>query len=166
MAHKHGGPSASVGKNNDEYPKTCIGENTTVFHFKGRVVRGSGKASFFASLGWVKDKCKEEFGFTPYPGTLNVKLPPELRGLVQEIRRQSPVVFHPPQGSKFYPAKACRVLVNGARGIIVFPATPVNIHGSDTVEIMSGVCLREALGVREGDEVSVEVRDRILIKKG
>jgi Domain of unknown function DUF120. len=25
-------------------------------------------------LGWVKDRCREEFGFTPYPGTLNIKV--------------------------------------------------------------------------------------------
>ncbi|HHY39228.1 MAG TPA: DUF120 domain-containing protein [Clostridia bacterium] len=171
-----GGPSTGAGRTNedgmaaaartDESPRTCTRESAAVFHFKGRVVRGSGRASFFTSLEWVKDKCKEEFGFTPYPGTLNVKLTPELQGIVKEIRRHSPVVFCPPRGSAFYPARACRVVVNGVRGIIVFPATQVNIHDSDTVEIMSDICLREALGVREGDEVSVEVKDGFLTEKG
>jgi hypothetical protein len=50
--------------------------------------------------------------------------------------------------------------------VAVFPASRVNIHDSDTIEIMSDVCLREVLGIGEGDEVSLEVREGSLAQKG
>lgn len=158
--------SGDLPARTSENGEMCPGENEEVIRLRGRVVRGSGRASFFTSLGWVKDRCREEFGFTPYPGTLNIKVSPELRRLVRRLRRRSRVVFHPPARSGYYPARACRVLVNGAGGVAVFPASRVNIHDSDTIEIMSDVCLREVLGIGEGDEVSLEVREGSLAQKG
>lgn len=123
----------------------------------GRLVSGSGTASFFTSLEWVKDKCQGEFGFVPYPGTLNIKVSPKEKSVLQSLRRRSEVIFWPPPGSGFYPARATRVQVNGIESVAVFPASEVNIHNSDIIEVMSAVCLRDVLGVKEGDEVEISL---------
>ena len=40
----------------------------------GAIFSGGGNGKKFLELPWVKQQIREKLGFTPYPGTLNVKL--------------------------------------------------------------------------------------------
>jgi len=41
---------------------------------KGKVFSGSGEGAKYVKLPWVKKQIAAKCGFTPYPGTLNVRL--------------------------------------------------------------------------------------------
>jgi len=40
----------------------------------GTVTSGSGEGAKIIKLSWVKNQIAEKLGFSPYPGTLNIKL--------------------------------------------------------------------------------------------
>jgi len=66
---------------------------------KGKVFSGGGTGSLFVNLPWAKKQFKEKLGFNPYPGTLNLQLPPrtdvkELRNATRGIKIESPEGFH------------------------------------------------------------------------
>ncbi|MCK5680315.1 DUF120 domain-containing protein, partial [bacterium] len=42
--------------------------------FTGEIVKGAGKAAFFTQLDWVTKQCVAKLGFTPFPGTLNIRV--------------------------------------------------------------------------------------------
>ncbi len=42
--------------------------------FVGTVFSGKGEGKKFISLPWVKSQIKEKLGFSPYAGTLNIRL--------------------------------------------------------------------------------------------
>ncbi len=42
--------------------------------FKGTVFSGKGEGRKFIELPWVKRQIEEKLGFTPYSGTLNIRL--------------------------------------------------------------------------------------------
>ena len=42
--------------------------------FKGSVFSGNGEGRKFIELPWVKRQIQEKLGFTPYLGTLNIRL--------------------------------------------------------------------------------------------
>src|SRR5208283_5883552 len=50
--------------------------------FKGTVFSGNGEGRKFIDLPWVKRQIQEKLGFTPYAGTLNIRLSRE--GLEQK----------------------------------------------------------------------------------
>ena len=42
--------------------------------FEGTVFSGQGRGKKFVELPWVKRQVEEKLGFSPYPGTLNLRL--------------------------------------------------------------------------------------------
>ncbi len=124
----------------------------------GTVFRGLGEGSFFVSLAEYREHFRSFLGFDPYPGTLNVRLDEEsiakrrlLEGLegyrVPPIRRGD---------VEYCGARLFRAVINGSvEGGVVIPDRTV--YGPDVVEVVAKVCLRDALGIKDGDRVRVEV---------
>jgi len=120
---------------------------------KGRVSSGGGTGSLFVNLPWAKKQFKENLGFNPYPGTLNLQLSSEkdvkeLRNITKGIKIRSPEGFH--EGRCF---KA--LIMEKLWGAVVVPAVPGYPH--DLLEILASVNLRETLGLKDGVEVEVTV---------
>ena len=119
----------------------------------GRVLSGGGTGSLFVNLPWAKKQFKEKLGFNPYPGTLNLQLPPgtnvkELRDATKGIKIKSPEGFH--EGRCF---KA--LIMEKLLGAVVVPDIPGYPH--DLLEILAPVNLRETLGLKDGMEIEVIV---------
>ena len=119
---------------------------------EGTIRSGSGEGAFFLGLGWVRDGIREECGFDPYPGTLNVELTnPDLLGHWRDIRKLA--------GRPLVPARpgecggtVIPVLVEGAvRGAVIVP--DVTRYGEETLEVIAPICLRSAFGLKDGDRV-------------
>ena len=120
----------------------------------GRVVQGAQKAEFFTEFAWVKKQCLEKFGFIPFPGTLNLEIRTSvvdfLEGLSNEIWQE----LAPPDQT-FCSSKILPVSVGQIKGALILPESDANIHGSDVIEILAPVKLRNALGLNDGDMVTV-----------
>jgi CTP-dependent riboflavin kinase len=122
----------------------------------GTIVSGVKQASRFTQLRWFQTQCLEEFGFEPYPGTLNLKIAPEDTGVLEQLEAAKGIEVIPPD-AKYCAAKAFAVKVGDLCGAIIMPAAEVRVHGKDVVEIIAGLRLKDALNAQDGDTVVVKV---------
>ena len=98
------------------------------------------------------------FSFVPFPGTLNVKVTEDLFAIILSSveERGSVLTGKAAKGGKErlfrVLAQPCRI--EGLDAVALFPVKSVH---KDEVEIIASVSLREKLGLRDGDVVSVEM---------
>lgn len=126
---------------------------------EGVVFTGIGEGAYYVTRDHYRKQFIEKLGFDPYPGTLNLKLVSdydvktfselraypaiEIEGFKDEDRSFGPV--------KCYPA----IIENKVKGAIV---SALRTHYNTTVvELISPVCLRRHLGLKDGNKVKVEV---------
>ncbi len=121
--------------------------------FRGEIVKGAGKAAFFTRLDWVVEQCVSKLGFTPFPGTLNLKLADDCN-FERELPALGNVVELIPPDDSFCSAQVVPVELEGIAAVVIIPEEKVRLHGWDMVEIMAPVNLQEVLSKREGDLVS------------
>ena len=121
--------------------------------FRGEIIKGVGEAAFFTQLDWVVDQCVAKLGFTPFPGTLNLKLVDDCR-LERELITLGNVVELIPPDDSFCSAQVVPVELEGVRAVVIIPEEKVRLHGWNIMEIMAPVNLQKTLGKQEGDLVS------------
>ena len=125
----------------------------------GTVIIGSGTGSRFTQLPWVRKAFLTLLGIEPFPGTLNLKVEDadSLRRW-QDLKARAGLAVVPPADSEFCRARCYPVLLTGGvRAAIVYPQVPD--YPEDQVELIAPVCLREALGLANGDRLELEVID-------
>jgi riboflavin kinase len=124
----------------------------------GRLFRGLGEGGFYVSLAEYKEWFRRYLGFDPYPGTLNLRLEPESIAKRKLLEGYDGFRIPPmSRGERSYcGARLFRAVINDAvEGGVVIPDRTV--YGPDVLEVVAGVCLRTALGLKDGDLVKVEV---------
>ena len=119
--------------------------------FSGTVISGNGDGKKFMELPWVKQQITEKLGFTPYAGTLNLKLTEESAKQRKLIEKTPSAKVLPADGySKGLLFKAFIGIVQCA---IVIPQ--VAGYPNDLLEVIASVYLREALQLEDGCEITV-----------
>ncbi|GAB6102240.1 DUF120 domain-containing protein [Thermococcus atlanticus] len=120
----------------------------------GEVISGIGEGAYY--VRHYAPLMEEYLGFTPYPGTLNLRVifpktifdalcgaePITIPGFVRE-------------GRTFGDVKAYRVRIDGIEGAIVIPSR--TIHPPKIAEVVAPICLREALNLSDGSKVTLRV---------
>jgi riboflavin kinase len=129
----------------------------------GRIVSGIKQGAFFTQLDWVQEQCLEKLGFKPYPGTLNLEIAHENMAIIEALKPQEGVELVPPD-SNFCSGFVFPITVEGISGAIVAPAEDVRVHGENVIEIISHLGLKDALGVKDGDWVTLTVVSPLLHK--
>ena len=122
----------------------------------GKIVSGIKQGAFFTQLDWVQEQCLEKLGFKPYPGTLNLEIAHENMAVIEALKPQEGVELVPPD-SNYCSGFVFPITVEGISGAIVAPAEDVRVHGKNIIEIISHLGLKDALGVEDGDFVSLIV---------
>jgi len=125
---------------------------------KGKVISGLGEGGFYVSLPYYSDKIKEILGQPAYPGTLNVELDkdsPYDRLFIEKIANIYIPSFS--NGRRTYgSAKAIKCSVNGyVPCAIIIPSR--THHPPKVIEVVSPAYLRGELGLKDGDEVFIEI---------
>lgn len=126
---------------------------------EGVLFSGLGEGAYYVNKEGYRKQFMEKLGFDPYPGTLNIKLTTEydnkvlseletypaveLEGFQDESRTFGPV--------KCYPA----VINNRVKGAVIYAMR--SHYGSSVLEIVSSVYLRNALKLKDGNKVKVEI---------
>ncbi|MEE8515597.1 MAG: DUF120 domain-containing protein [Alphaproteobacteria bacterium] len=122
----------------------------------GKLVSGLGEGAGFTRTEWARRQFVELLGIDPYPGTLNLLVEDEDDFETwRAIRKQAGLTVAPPDPSwcngTCYPAT-----IGGAiKGAIVVPE--IADYPTDKIEIIAEVELRRALGLADGDPVTLDV---------
>lgn len=119
---------------------------------KGRVFSGLGKGSEFLKLPWVRRQIEEKLGFKPYPGTLNIKID-EHSPLRDNPEWADWIEITPEPG--YCHGKCIKCYINEIECAIVMPE--IAGYPADVLEVIAPINLREKLGLRDGDLLTVVV---------
>ena len=121
----------------------------------GVVISGLGQGAHFMSLGWVRDGVRGLVGFTPFPGTLNVRLDAGTVGIWRRIKDGGAVALAPPPpetcGARLFPV----LLAPDVEAAVIVP--DVTRYDEGLLELIAAVDLRSCLGLRDGDRVTLRV---------
>src|SRR5712691_7020605 len=130
--------------------------STRVTSLAGVVTSGLGQGAYFMSLPWVRDAVRRLIGFTPYPGTLNIRLDADALAAWRSVRGQALPSKHfegvgTPCGARLFPA----VIGPDIEAAIIVP--DVTRYGDDLLELLAGIHLRSRLGLRDDDRVALQL---------
>lgn len=134
-----------------------------IFHVKdqleleGIVTSGLGEGQYYISIDGYMEQFKEKLGFTLFPGTLNVKIKDYCLDARKKMDEMSYIKIDGfSDGQRTYGASDCYSADIG--GIHCFIIVPERTHyQGDLLEIIAPVKMREALKLKDGDEVKVIV---------
>ena len=120
---------------------------------EGEVTTGLGKAAFFLSQDFYKNEFKNNLGFIPYPGTLNVVVSENHLDEINEIKNSCENLIKPDEG--FGAVKYIEAVLNDKiSGAIVFPAKTT--HEENYLEFIAENKLRDELNLNDGDIVFID----------
>ncbi|MCW4018564.1 MAG: CTP-dependent riboflavin kinase [Candidatus Bathyarchaeota archaeon] len=121
--------------------------------FNGTIFTGEGNGKKFLSLPWVKQQVEQKLGFTPYLGTLNLKLTQKTTANKKSLENTEMTIF-PAEG--YCVGLLFRAYIKGVKCAVVVPE--VEGYPENVLEVIASVSLREALRLRDGDAVTVQVQ--------
>jgi riboflavin kinase, archaea type len=123
---------------------------------RGAVTAGLGRGAHFMSVPWVRDAVRRLLGFTPYPGTLNVSLNPDMIDRWERMRNGRAIPLAPPLGQTCGAVLVSVIVVPDVEAAVIVP--DVTRHGKNLLELIAPVHIRSRLGLRDDDPVTLEVR--------
>ena len=124
---------------------------------EGVITSGLGEGQYYISIDGYMGQFREKLGFTPFPGTLNIKIKEycfDVRKKMEELPYVKIDGFS--DGRRTYGASDCYpARVNGLCGYIIVPER--THYQTDLLEIIAPVKMREELNLTDGDEVTIVV---------
>jgi riboflavin kinase, archaea type len=121
--------------------------------FEGTVFSGKGQGRRFVALPWVISQVETKLGFSPYHGTLNLRLTGQELEKRKLLDPKQGITIAPEQG--FLPGTLYRACISGLECAVVVPDIPD--YPVDVLEIISPIYLRGKLGLIDGRKVTVSV---------
>jgi riboflavin kinase len=123
-------------------------------HIQGKIFSGTGEGAKFIQLPWVKRQITKKLGFTPYQGTLNIKLTEDSLNLKELLKKVDAIEILPSKG--FSRGKCFEAyFMDELKCAIVMPDV-VN-YPVDVVEVIAPINLREKFNLKDGDMVDVKI---------
>jgi riboflavin kinase, archaea type len=135
-----------------------IFEGPAKIHFTGKVASGLGEGRYYLSQPGYVVQFTERLGYAPYPGTLNVRLTGDAMRKVALVAHWSGLRIDGFQtsGRTFGGATCFPARMNGRACHLIHPDRS---HYKDVVEFVAPDCLREALGLKDTDTVTIDLEE-------
>ncbi|MCL5008524.1 MAG: CTP-dependent riboflavin kinase [Candidatus Marsarchaeota archaeon] len=137
----------------DRDDKGHIGSTTRV---KGTVVSGLGEGRYFMGKQGYIQQIQQKLRFTPYAGTLNIKIPDVEAYRINEIKNSHGIGISgfKNEGKEFGGATAYNAELMGVRCAVIMPK--MSKH-KNVIEIIAEENLRSRLGLSDGSIVTIDV---------
>ncbi|MEM2963355.1 MAG: DUF120 domain-containing protein [Candidatus Anstonellales archaeon] len=126
--------------------------------FTGKIVHGISQGEKFMKMHDYRRQFIKLLGFDPYPGTLNVTIPPEDIELRLRLKSKKPILI---EGFKrgrrtygsiiAYPA----LIEDTIRGAVIFPDR--STHGLTIMELIAPINIKQKLRLEDGDQITFRV---------
>jgi riboflavin kinase len=154
--------AAALHREYAHYRRIFDGTDLSTVELEGTVTSGMGEGRHYISLSGYMEQFADRLGYEPFPGTLNVDLDEESVRARSEMSSLSgvPIDGWEDEDRTFGPATcyAATVTAGDAVDDETHIIVPERTHHDETkLEIIAPVKLREALGLDDGDTVSVRV---------
>ena len=135
-----------------------IFEGPAKVSFSGTVASGLGEGRYYLSQPGYVLQFSERLGYSPYPGTLNIRVRAEALRKVALLTGWNGIRIDgfPASGRTFGGATCFPARMNGQACHLIHPD---RTHYKDVVEFIAAVCLREALPVKDGDSVTIDIEE-------
>lgn len=129
--------------------------NPSSIEIRGEIVSGIGEGKYYMSLPGYKDQLTKLYGFEPYPGTLNVKLPPEevQKRLLLRERKGAYIKGFEHKGKKLGGLISYVCHFNGTSAVAIFPEK--SQHGLNIIELVGPIEFRKKFALKDGEQVSL-----------
>lgn len=125
-----------------------------VLRLEGNVFSGADEGKKYVRLAWVKRQVEEKLGFTPYMGTLNIRLSGESIRQKKVLTRESTLEIVPAAG--YCRGKLFKAILNDiVDGAVVIP--DLRDYPDNILEVISSENLRKKLQLNDGDRVEIEI---------
>ena len=125
---------------------------------EGNVLKGLGEGQYYVSIPGYRKQFEEKLRFSPFPGTLNVKLSESssaLRSRLLELPAVQIEGFN--DGERTFGGGKCySVNIGGIEAAVVAPER--THYPSDLIEIIAPVKLRDTLNLKDGDRVVIQLK--------
>lgn len=142
-----------------EYAEYCRLFSYDQAHYvlTGTVINGLGEGRYYMSLEPYRKQFLNHLGFEPYPGTLNIRLVGASLPIRKKIETMNWIPIHgfSADGRTFGDARCLSCRINDIPCGIVVPGR--SHYPEDVIEVIAEVGLRDVLGVKDNDQVNVEV---------
>lgn len=120
------------------------------------LVSGLGEAAGFTRLEWAREAFRAAVGIDPFPGTVNLMPRDAAAQAGWDAVRGRPGIAMPAPRPDWCDARCYRARVAGRiEAAIVVPE--VANYPADKIELIAAVGVRDALGLADGDVVSIEI---------
>jgi riboflavin kinase len=123
---------------------------------KGTVITGMGEGQYYVTQPGYQEQFTEKLGFTPYEGTLNVKVNPSEVHKVDTLRQTKAIIVKgfERNGRTFGDVQCHLATIQNIECAVVIPSRS---HYSDVLEILCKYHLRRTLGLNDNDPIEVRV---------
>jgi riboflavin kinase len=134
-------------------------EQPQTLDFDGTLVSGLGEGAYYVQLQGYHEQFAQKLGFTPYPGTLNLRLSSSYFWIKKELETRPAIIIASFQAQRrtFGQVKCFRATIEDTvEGAIVL----VNRthHDDRIIEIIAPENLRKLLELTDGNRVHVSVK--------
>lgn len=135
-----------------------IFEGPAKISFRGAVTSGLGEGKYYLSQPGYVVQFTERLGYSPYPGTLNIRVDSEALRKVSLVDGWNGIRIHGFQasGRTFGGATCFPARMNGHACHLIHPD---RTHYQDVVEFVAAECLREALPVKDDESVTIDIEE-------
>ncbi len=128
---------------------------------KGNLIKGLGEGSYYMKKQSYKKQFQNLLNYTPWPGTLNIKLK---SSVTKKISNLKPIIikgFKEKNRSfgkiKCYPCSILNIKKDIKTHLIVPERTS---HSNDIIEIIAPVYLKKHLNIKEGDGIIIQLDEK------
>lgn len=125
----------------------------------GEVITGLGEGQYYIAKDGYMSQFRETLDFTPFPGTLNVRLNDESAQTRDNMDFMDPLIIHGfNDGERTFGGGKCyHIEIEGIKSAVIIPDR--THYPADLLEIIAPVKLREVLKLNDGDEVRIVVKN-------
>src|SRR3989304_10310316 len=119
----------------------------------GRVLTGQGEGRKYIERQWVKRQIEEKLGFTPYAGTLNLRLSAASAKERSVIEKAAVLKVCPSEG--YCSGLIFKAFIGTQECAVVIPQ--IENYPKDILEVVASINLRERPQLRAGDKETLTV---------
>jgi len=120
----------------------------------GVLFTGEGNGKKYLALPWVKNQLEEKLGYSPFLGTLNLRLTAESVKNKRVLLKVESTVVYPHEG--YCVGLLYKASIRNLDCAIIAPQ--VKGYPENVLEVISRVNMRDTLKLKDGDTVTVAVR--------